>query len=258
MREPCSASSDSAQATVRAPREALGAHERKRSLRGHELRAVDQRQALLRDEADRLEPDARERRRAVEQLAFDAREPLADERQREVRERGEIARRTDGAARRHDRQHAACEAFEQQLDRLDARARVSLRKRVRAQQHGRPDDRVGVRISDPAGVRAEQTQLQLPGQLLRDLLRDEAAEAGVDAVGVLVRAVGGALDEPRAPRASWRGRRPTKAPEDATSTADRPDVTKGEIVAGQSLRRGHTTSLERTGAMQPSVSCRAP
>ena len=66
---------------------------------------------------------------------------------------------------------------------------------------------VRIRLADAARVRAEQAQLQLLGQLLRDLLRDEAAEAGVDAVGVLVRAVRGALDDARAPRASARARR---------------------------------------------------
>ena len=145
---------------------------------------------------------------------------LADERQREVRQRGQIARRTDGAARRHERQHATFEAFEQQLDRLDARAGVALRKRVRAQQHGRPDDRVGVRISDPAGVRTEQTQLQLLGQLLRDLLRDEAAEAGVDAVGVLAASRARRARRPRAPRCILRGRASDKGAErPSTATA---------------------------------------
>ena len=144
---------------------------------------------------DRLEPDARERLEARQALAVDERLALADERQREMRERREVARRADRAAARHDGQHAAVEAVEQQLDRLDARAGVSLRERVRAQQHRRADDLVGVRLADAAGVRAQQPQLQLPRQLLGDRAVDEAAEAGVDAVGVLARAVRGALDE---------------------------------------------------------------
>ena len=64
---------------------------------------------------------------------------------------------------------------------------------------------------------AQQAQLQLLGQLLRDRLRDEAAEAGVDAVRVLARAVRGALDEPRA--ASIRSRAESASSTGAPSTA---------------------------------------
>ena len=171
---------------------------------------------------DRLEPDARERLEARQPLAVDERLALADERQREMRERREIARRADRAAARHDRQHAAVEALEQQLDRLDARAGVALRERVRAQQHRRAHDLVRVRLPDAARVRAQQPQLQLLGQLLGDRAVDEAAEAGVDAVRVLARSVRSALDElarrahlrrarrRRARPARARPRRPTR------------------------------------------------
>ncbi len=80
-------------------------------------------------------PAARERVGAVEQLAVEPRLPFADERQREVRERREVAGGADRPARRDVRQHAAVQAVEQQLDRLDARAGVALRERVRAQEH---------------------------------------------------------------------------------------------------------------------------
>ena len=112
-----------------------------------------------------------------------------------MRERCEIARRADRAASRHDGQHAAVEAFEQQLDGLDPRSGVAFRERVRAKQHRGAHDLVGVRLPHAAGVRAQQPQLQLLGQLLGDRAVDEAAEAGVDAVGVLAASVRGALDE---------------------------------------------------------------
>ena len=130
-----------------------------------------------------------------EALAAEPRLALADERQREMRERREIAGGADRAARRHDRQNAALEQREQQLDRLDPRAGVALRERVRAQEQRRADDLVGIRLPDAARVRAQEPQLQLLGLLLGDRDRDEAAEAGVHAVRVLARAVRGALDE---------------------------------------------------------------
>src|ERR1041384_194919 len=81
---------------------------------------------------------------------------------------------------------------------------------------------------------AEQAQLQLLRQPFRDRLGDEAAETGVDAVGVLARAVRGALDD-RACRVHLVAR---VVGELGGRSLDRdaPDVLDTEIVAGQ--RRG--------------------
>ena len=73
-------------------------HERERGHRGHELRAVDQREALLRREPHRLEPGRGERLGAAQQRALEPRLALADERQRQVGERREVAARADRAA----------------------------------------------------------------------------------------------------------------------------------------------------------------
>ena len=85
----------------------------------------------------------------------------------------------------HVRDDPGVEDGEQQLDGLDPCARVSLRDRVRTEQHRGADDVVRVRLADPAGVAAKQAQLQLLRLVVRDRLRDEASESGVDAVGVL-------------------------------------------------------------------------
>ena len=161
-----------------------------------------------------------------------------------MRERREVAAGADRAAARHARQHAAVEALEQQLDRLDARARVALRERVRAQEHRRAHDLVRVRLADAAGVAAQEPELELLGQLLRDRARDEAAEARVDAVGVLLAAVRGLLDElaggahalPR--RVGERDR--------AGVDGDLPDVLERQIVARQRPALDHAASLSRT------------
>ncbi len=102
-----------------------------------------------------------------------------------MRERREVAARADRAARGDVREHAAVQALEQQLDRHDARPGEPLRKRVRAQEHRRAHDVVRIRLADSARMAAQETELQLLAQLLRDVRRDEPAEARVHAVGVL-------------------------------------------------------------------------
>ncbi len=137
-------------------REPTRAHEAEREGRRHELRAVDQREAFLRLEHDRLEPDARERLGAGQALAVDERLALADERQREMRERREVAARADRAARGNDGQHAAVQAREQQLDGLDTRAgvpfasvfaRSSIAARTISSAYGSPTPHAWVRSS---------------------------------------------------------------------------------------------------------------
>ena len=146
-----------------------------------------------------------------------------------MRERREVAGGADAAAARHDGHDAAVEAREQELDRLDARARCSLRERVRAQEHRGAHDLVRIRLADAARVRAQEPQLQLLGQLLGNRLRDEAAEAGVDAVRVLARAVRGALDElargahlPRAESARAAGARSTATAQTSATVRSSP------------------------------------
>ncbi len=164
-----------------------------------------------------------------------------------MRERREVAGRADAPAARHDRDEAAVQAAEQQLDGLDARTRVALRERVRAQKHRGPDDLVGIRLADAARVRAQKAQLELLGQLLRDRARDEAAEPRVDAVRVLARAMRSALDE-LAGGAHLLPRRVGELDRRAVH-GDRPDVVDGQILAGEtdarhaaSLRSAHVTA----------------
>ena len=79
-------------------------HEPERAERGHELRAVDEREPLLRLEPIGSSPTRASASRAGQELAVDPRLALADERQREVRERREVAARADRAAARDVRQ----------------------------------------------------------------------------------------------------------------------------------------------------------
>ncbi len=220
---------------VRGAGQPARAHEREREHRRHELRPVDEREPLLRRQLHRLEPDPRERVRTREALAVDPGLSLAHERQRQVRERREVAGGADGAAARHDRQHAALEEREEELHGLDARARVALRECVRTQEQRAADDLVGVRLADAARVRAQQAQLQFPGLLLGDGDRDEAPEAGVDAVGVLAAAVHGPLDQ--LPCGAHLLPRLVRQRGADSIDRHRPDVVDGQVVARKADRR---------------------
>ena len=225
-------------------RQPVGADHAEGAERGHELGAVHERKPFLRLQPDRLEAGLLERLASREPPPFEGGLALADQRQREVGERSEVAARADGAAARHVRQHAAVEALHEQLDRHRARARVALRQRVGAEEHRGAHDLVRVRLADPAGVTAQEAELELFGQLLGNRARDEAAEAGVDAVGVLLAAVRGLLDElAGGAHAPARGVRECDRP---GVDGDLPDVGEREIVARQRPALDHAASLSRT------------
>ena len=216
---------------VRRPGESLRPNDRQRADGGHELGPVDERQAFLGLQLDRLEAGADERLGPREDVAVDLRVALADQREREVRERGEVARRADGAPARHERGHARVQAAEEQLHGLDPRARVPLGERVRAQEHRPPHHLVGVRLADAARVASQEPELELRGELGRDRLRDEPAEAGVDPVRVLAPGLGSALDElARRLQLLPASIRELRGP---APDGDVPDVRRGEVVPRQ-------------------------
>ena len=99
----------------------------------------------------------------------------------------QVAARADRAARGHAGKDATVETVDQELDGRRPGAGVPFRERVRAKQHRGPDDVVRVGLADTARVAAQEAELELldlgPAGIVWG---DEAAEAGVDAVGVLV------------------------------------------------------------------------
>jgi hypothetical protein len=164
-----------------------------------------------------------------------------------VRERGEVATRADRTARGHVRQHASVQAVDEQLDQRRTRAGIPLRERVRAQQHRAADDLARIRLADPAGMTAQEPQLELLRLLDRNRARDEAAEARVDAVGVVI---------PRDP-IDELARRPHLLPrllgEGHRRAADRhvPHVGHAEAVTRQRVTRDHGTSVGATRRRDP-------
>ena len=160
-----------------------------------------------------------------------------------MRQRREVAARADRAPARDVRQNAAVEELDEQLDGLHARAGETLGEGVRAQQHRRADDLVRIGLADPAGMASKEAHLQLLGQLLRDRARDEPAEAGVDAVRVLLLAVNRALDEVAGGLHALPGG--VREPDGRVIDCHRPHVGESEVVAGESLALDHAASVSR-------------
>ena len=164
----------------------------------------------------------------------------------------QIAARTHRAARGDVRDDPGVEHREQQLDGLDPGAGISLRDRVRAQHHRGADDVVGIRLAHAAGVAAQEPQLQLLGLVLGDRLRHEAAEARVDAVGVLAAQI--VEQRPRATHPLDRARRQRDR---ATADRDVLDVVDREVIPGQQERLGHGPRVYDNCAARPDRVSRA-
>ena len=164
--------------------EALAADERQRQDGGRGLRAVDQRQPLLRFERHRLQPGNLERPAARPDAIVVAhrREPLADEHEREVRERRQVAARTHRAAARHDRMHPVVEQVEEMVDRLPANAGEALREDVGSERHRCANGAHRERFTDTGGMAAEKIQLERLQRVAGNRGLRQRAEPGVDAV----------------------------------------------------------------------------
>jgi len=162
--------------------DARGFGEREPAQRADELRAVDEREALLGPEHQRLEPGGGERKGGGLAAPGHDALALADEREREVGERRQVAAGPDRSLRWDHGQDVSIEQRDELLERLEPDAREALRQHVRAQQHERPRLGRSERRADARGVRAHQVHLQLAQPIVRDADVGEVAEAGRHAV----------------------------------------------------------------------------
>ena len=121
---PACASSDIAPATSARLDQPLRAEERERADRGHGLGAVDERDAFLRRELERLDPGRGQRLARRHPAAVPPRLPLADQREPEMGERGQVAARAHRSLRRDPRPDARVQVVEDPLaeDRPHTRA----------------------------------------------------------------------------------------------------------------------------------------
>ena len=112
---------------------------------------------------------------------------LADQHEREVGERREVARAADRALRGDDGHDVALEQRAQQLDELDAHARVAAPQRLGEQEEHAAHGVARQRLAGADGVRAHQVALQRARVRRVDAHAREAAEAGREAVHGLAR-----------------------------------------------------------------------
>ena len=200
---------------------------------------LSERQAFLCLELDRLEPGARQRLGSAARAGtVDRRLALPDEHERDVRQRGEVARRAEAAARRDDRMDRRVQHRHEQVDDLDPHAGEPDRQGVRPQQEHRPHDVVGQRVADAGGMGADEVALE--GRRLRgvDARIGQIAEAGGDAIDGC--AVG---HEPldHGPRCTHPIRRSGFELDGPSAPRDLDDVIDGEVPAGE--RKGRHRSL---------------
>ena len=129
-----------------------GPRKRKTSDRRDRLRPVDHREAFFRLEDDGLDADLPQslfrRHPGPAQPNF----AVPHHRCRQLGERCEIARGSHRALRRNQRNAIFREHTEKRFDRTDANSGVSLRERVRPQQHHRPHHLGAVRLTRPCAM----------------------------------------------------------------------------------------------------------
>ena len=131
------------------------------------LRAVHERQPLFGLERDRVR---------------DAHVALTDHREREVRERREIARRTDAALRGHGRMDPPVQHLNEQLGEHRPHAARAAHQHVGSQQHHRAYGVLCQGLADTGRMAPNEIELQLATLLGRDAHVREFPETGIHAV----------------------------------------------------------------------------
>src|SRR5262245_17607714 len=99
-----------------------------------------------------------------------------------MRERREIATRTDRSFFRNNRVHAAVEHLAKQLDDIPTNSAEAERQHVRPEQHHCAHLGFGKWRANSAGVTADKVQLKLTEFVLRHTNVGQLSETGVDAV----------------------------------------------------------------------------
>ena len=167
---------------VRGAHQATGVEDGDGEQRGHRLGAVDEREPLLRLQDQGLPADRGEALRRRHPLAPDHELAPSDQGESKVRERGEIAARTDRAPARHARQGIGIEQGKERIDHLRPHAGVAAGEGVGAkQEHAAHCGRIE-RRSHPRSVAQNQTLLERLQVGRCNAHPGEVPESGVDSV----------------------------------------------------------------------------
>ena len=256
---PSSASVDMAavmSAILRRPREVVEGQQQHPE---HAVRAVDQREALLGGQGERL--DRRGGQRLARRHALARRRPdlaLADQRQAAVSERSQVAARAERAVLGDHGVEPCRKQRKHRLRHDRTRARAAHGQRARAQEHHRAHGLALDGRAHAGRVRADQRALKLLAPLRRDPGAGERAEPGRDAVDRLVRA-GQALHHRRA--LLHGGPRLVRQPRRNSVAGDGDNIGRLDPVAGQLDRRrlhhGHSITSPRAGSRAQRSSAQA-
>ena len=168
-------------------REPVRVGQQERADPAHQLRPVEEGEALLRLEDERVEPLFAQREQGRHDVAAQLHLAAPDQGQREVGERREVARRADTSLGGHDRVDPELEEPQQPVNDHGPAARVTERQRVRPQEEHRPHDVARQRGTHPHGVAHEEVLLEPPRVGRRDVRRRQVAEPGRDPVHDLAR-----------------------------------------------------------------------
>ena len=144
---------------VRRIPEALQFGRRERRHGGVRLRAINERQPLLRRQRDRHQARRRQRILRIVQGPIEVRVAFPDQAQRQMRERCQISTCTHTPLLRHQWPHPRVEHREQCIDELRARAGEAGGQHVGAQQHHRAHFALRQRIANARRVTAHQIAL---------------------------------------------------------------------------------------------------
>lgn len=160
----------------------MGAEEAGKRQRRRGLGAVDQRQALLGGEHDRLEAGPFEGLRAREPFAGEEGFGLAHHHRRHMGKGRKIAGGADRAFFRDQRNDAPIQHAFDQPHQLQPHAGGAAPERDQLQRHDQPHDILRQWRADAAAMRQDEIALQGGHIGAVDLDRGEFAEAGIDAV----------------------------------------------------------------------------
>ena len=172
-----------AAADQRRGHQVLGLEQAAQRIGGRHLGAVQQRQAFLGRQRERLQAGDFQRLAGRQPLAAMARAVLAQQQQGHVRQRRQVARRAHRALERNVRIDLGVDQRDQRVDDLAADAGVAARQAVDLQHHDQTHHGVVQRLAHAGRVRQHQRALQRFQVLARDAGGRQQAEAGVDAVG---------------------------------------------------------------------------
>ncbi|VFT07850.1 Uncharacterised protein [Pseudomonas aeruginosa] len=129
----------------------LGLEQPAQRVGGGHLGAIEQGQAFLRRQGQRLQPGHRQRSRPAA-THRDGAPAFADQHQRHVRQRRQVAGRTHRAFQRDVRIDLGVDQRDQRVDHLAADAGEPARQAVHLEQHDQPHHGVVQRLADAGGM----------------------------------------------------------------------------------------------------------